>query len=606
MFWTAGMQSDYGDWLRTFGGVACSLRGSKVTRDYLLIPRLVSSYRPAALCLYDRMAMGFLFVAVIASLWLSATGAESIMDHEPVEHLKAHLPKGEDDMTGKLKTFLQLPEKEASRKAAQMNKNLRAVLKSEAHVNVFLLHGSKVLAQRAATDVQLNSTILLPHSVLLPILSTTLPILLEGYKRELLHNPMGSVLKGEHRTNRDVKDYLSLSLNDLVTKLPESSGDAVDLESPILLSELNRRGKAALYFLNTALESMAEDAWKDALISVAMDHSAFSGSLQMLTHFQDLAMYADTLGNDLINFYEVSKSDLIPLDAGHFLYGWWFNCPRGATGSSKESMCLAPFLPAESMAVFNRAIRLYTIPCLGLHLLVGNSGETAGATHTLSAILKQDRLIWKALYSVIDPLSVSGDDEKTAETEREGGAPAQDTEKQTPTELPRETEKQESKPAQEEKTTKTPTPATVEAETHTSPTQTTPPQTAGKPSVEEDEVVGESAPQQRKKKSDSESKSRSSEHQASSAPPPSQKQVEEDVIVEEIVRDDDETTCVGEDGDKTLLVRAIYMSWPVMVFLFYVILSHLWVYWIMHLMWYICSTLFRGVYLPRPKTAKQD
>lgn len=469
---------------------------------------------------------------LIVALSLSSVARgklDVVMDHEPVEHLKAHLPKTGDEKSGKLERFLRLPQHEMTRKTAQIEKNLRNVLKKETHVSAFLLEQTTVLAERAASGIRFNSTFLLPYGILLPILSTTQPILLEGYKSELILNTMDSVLKKPHRDHPDVKNYLALNLHDLVTKLPHKSG-VDDLDNPALLSDLNKRGKAALYYVNTVLEAVAEDAWRDALISVAMDDSAFGDNGQMLSHFKDLGMYADTLANDLINFYEVSKSDAYQLDAGHYLYGWWFNCPRS---SNKNSACLAPFLPSDCVAILNPAIRIYSIPRLRLHLIVGNTGNTG--THTLKEVLHQDRLIWNAVYSVVDPASVEKVQRDTPSNDKSDA-------KKTDTMAP-----------------------------------------------PEDEVIGESTLQSKSKNG------KTTSPKSSSAP----NTREEDVVVEEIA---DRKT----EGEKSLLVRAIHMGWPVTVFLFYTVFSHVWVYWVIHLLWLVCSSLFSGVYLPRPKTAKQD
>jgi hypothetical protein len=363
-----------------------------------------------------------------------------------------------------------------------MGKNLKKVLKGESHVSAFLLKGTDVLTQRMASGIQFNSTFLLPYGNLLPVLSTTLPILLENYKRELLHNAMGDVLNGKHRENVDVKNYLSLSLHDLVTKLPrKGEGDSVDLKDPSLLSELNRRGKAALFYVNTVLEDVAGDAWKDALISVAMDQSAFSSNGQMITHFMDLGMYAEALSNDLVNFFEVSKSDLYPLDGGHFLFGWWLNCPRGSSGS-KVSRCLAQFLPSDSVAVLNPAIRIYSIPRLALHLIIGNTGDTA-STHTLTDVLRQDKLIWKAIYSVVAPPSA-----EDAATKQQQKKPDKEVAEDIVTQSQEETkEKRETAKTVEEAATEQPQ-MTEEQEAATHKT------TRDDQPAQEDEVIGESMP----------------------------------------------------------------------------------------------------------------
>lgn len=493
----------------------------------------------------------------------ATTGAEPVMDHEPVEHLKAHLPKTGDETGDKLEALFQLPQRKLTRKTAQMEENLRKLLKSEDHVSAFLVRETSVVAQRTAAGIQFNSSFLVPHSITLPILSTTLPILLEGYKRELLTKAVGDVLKGKHRSHADVKDYLSLSLHDLVTKLP-ASGDSVDLTDPELLSGLNRRGRAALFYLNTVLERVAEDAWKDALISVAMDHTVFGDNGQMISHFKDLTMYADILSNDLVNFYEVSKSDLLQLDGGHYLYGWWFNCPRGRKGD-KDSTCLAPFLPSDSVAIFHRAVRLYSIPRLSLYLVIGNSGAISDAPETLADVLRQDRQIWEAIVSVVDPSSVGNEDK----TEGEGTKKEDAGKEVPPTEQPKKKDAQEA-----------------------------PPQQA---SVQEDEVVGESAPPPSQRRSASDSDGPASQ-QSVSSPRVNREQEEEDVVVEEIPVSESE----GEDREKTLLVRAIYTAWPVTVFIFYSFLGHVWIYWLWHLLWLVLSSIFSGIHLPRPKTAKQD
>lgn len=497
------------------------------------------SARPRMICL----------AVLIAALCLSSVARgklDTVMDHEPVEHLKAHFPKTGDEKSGKLGRFLQLPPNEMTRKTAQIEKNLRNVLKKQPHVSAFFLKRTTVLAKRTAAGIQFNSTFLLPHGILLPILSTSLTILLEGYKGALIYNTMGGVLKGTDRGHPDVRSFQALSLHDLVTKLPPKSGVEYS-DNPSLLSDLNKRGKAARYFVNAILEEVAEDAWRDALISVAMDNSAFAENGQMLTSFKDLGMYADTLSSDLINFFEVAKSDVYQLDEGHYLYGWWFNCPR----SSKDSTCLAPFLPSDCVAILNPAIRIYSFPRLNLHLIVGNSGSAG--THTLAEVLHQDKLIWNTLYSVVDPDAA------------EPSQPQQDKDKEAKADTIKVGEAH----------TVSPTPKETVAK-HTS-------------SAQEDEIIGESTVKPKTVASKNGSPKSSS----------GTNKREEDVVVEEIARE-------KKDGQQSLLIRAIHMSWPVTVFLFYTVFSHVWVYWVIHLLWLVCSSLFSGIHLPRPKTAKQE
>lgn len=46
--------------------------------------------------------------------------------------------------------------------------------------------------------------------------------------------------------------------------------------------------------------------------------------------------------------------------------------------------------------------------------------------------------------------------------------------------------------------------------------------------------------------------------------------------------------------------------WPILVFLFFILSSHIWVYWMFHAFWYVVGFFVKRTHIPRPKTAKQD
>ena len=46
--------------------------------------------------------------------------------------------------------------------------------------------------------------------------------------------------------------------------------------------------------------------------------------------------------------------------------------------------------------------------------------------------------------------------------------------------------------------------------------------------------------------------------------------------------------------------------WPILVFLFFILSSHVWVYWMFHAFWYVVGFFVKRTHTPRPKTAKQD
>lgn len=63
----------------------------------------------------------------------------------------------------------------------------------------------------------------------------------------------------------------------------------------------------------------------------------------------------------------------------------------------------------------------------------------------------------------------------------------------------------------------------------------------------------------------------------------------------------------GEDGKSSEKNTTWWtMAWSVSYFLFFILSSHLWVYWIFHLVWYCITAISKKAHIPRPKTAKEE
>ena len=64
----------------------------------------------------------------------------------------------------------------------------------------------------------------------------------------------------------------------------------------------------------------------------------------------------------------------------------------------------------------------------------------------------------------------------------------------------------------------------------------------------------------------------------------------------------------GEGGGLSEEKEATWwtMMWSLLWFLVFTLSSHLWVYWIMHLLWYCFAAVSRHAHIPRPKTAKEE
>ena len=63
---------------------------------------------------------------------------------------------------------------------------------------------------------------------------------------------------------------------------------------------------------------------------------------------------------------------------------------------------------------------------------------------------------------------------------------------------------------------------------------------------------------------------------------------------------------LGETKDVQKVWTWTSWLWPILVFLFFILSSHIWVYWIFHAFWYVVGFFVKRTHIPRPKTAKQD
>ena len=60
---------------------------------------------------------------------------------------------------------------------------------------------------------------------------------------------------------------------------------------------------------------------------------------------------------------------------------------------------------------------------------------------------------------------------------------------------------------------------------------------------------------------------------------------------------------VEDPADQSELAKWIHWLWPMVVFVFWVTISHVWVYWMLYCGWFILTRISKRAHIPRPKTA---
>ena len=473
------------------------------------------------MCVAKPLLSGIAVFLLSAAINCSLSSADSnsdreLLPYEPLQYIKTISPSVSDDSVWR--EFVELSAQEAGQLTADMKAKLKAHL-YKTGTSVVFAKGERVLTQRRSSKLKWDSTVELPFSNTLSLLSVILPILLENYKHSVIANPIGEVLKGKDLENPLIKGHESKNFLDLLNKLPKS-GASLDLSSNTLLDELTINGKLAVHFANTILSESAREAWLDALMAIGMEDMKLSQNGYLEMNLNSLLQYALTVLHDYRILGVVPKSEIVPPDGSHFLFGWWQNCPKTKSGTSK---CLLPDLPEDAIFSLSSSVRVYISPSLELLMIIlGPDASPATASgqysnkrklKSVNDILREDGEIWGHISSSI--LGTESDLGASSSNNNSGFSQSDANE-------PERVKRDEQKVTESDM----------------------------KQSKNEE---GERAP--------------------------------------------------VEDPDQSELAKWIHWVWPMFVFLFWVTISHVWVYWLLHCCWFIMSKVSKRGYIPRPKTA---
>ena len=69
--------------------------------------------------------------------------------------------------------------------------------------------------------------------------------------------------------------------------------------------------------------------------------------------------------------------------------------------------------------------------------------------------------------------------------------------------------------------------------------------------------------------------------------------------------ENDSVEKVAKDSDDAT-IRFIHHVWPVLVFVFWVVSSHVWVYWMLHCCWILATYASKRTHIPRPKSGSAN
>ncbi len=351
----------------------------------------------------SNMAVFLGVIAVFCSVLLPPVySSEDLLPFEPVQYVKGQLPNSVST------PFTNLIRDATPTEAAEFITKAKVLLKSHlgnSGTSAILIKGERVMVQRRASGLEWDSKIKLPYSNTISLISSLLPILLEGYKANTIKDPIGKVLRGKDLNHPLVAGRESLSLMDVLNKLP-SVGKNVDLDSSSLLSSLLANGELSMHFVNAILDNAAHEAWMDALMAIGSADIERDSNGQLIMDLNSLLQFSLTTAHDLKNIGAALRKERIPLDKGKYLFGWWFNCPKDSSSS-----CLIPSAPTDTIFSLSPDLRLYVTPSLELTLIILGPGAISASKdkrlESIADILIEDAEIWRQLSSVAEDQSTS-------------------------------------------------------------------------------------------------------------------------------------------------------------------------------------------------------
>ena len=534
----------------------------------------------------------------------------------------------------------------------------------------FIATEGRVKVEHFPKGMKWDSSLLLPGANALSLLATSINIIFDGFKPEIMTKKLGDLRRSGDK--RKVKRFESLSLLDLVSSRLDYNEDT--------FNELDARSKIFVDVANTLLGKAALEAWRDTFLSLGLDNSMFSGH-NIISSSQDLFTFTKLILSELKAVKPVKGLAA----EGQFAFGWWLNCDA-------KGKCLIPVLPSNTIFTLTPAFRMYVLLDIEVVVVVidnlPNTDKSMQPKSTFTQELQRDIQLWEKLRKAIhdtenedveseakDKLQVKDKSEIKEESQVKEKPQAKDksqakekspvkdkaqakdkskTKRETQAEEKssdtgesqgEDTSQSKGEPQAKEKSPVTDKPQAKEEEsqaeeeapiTDESQTKEEELQTEEKVPVT-DEARAKDMPQskgepQAKEKSPvtDESQAKEEELQAKEKAPVTDESPAKDLPKSEDepqVNDKLQDDSSFEDDDSPMLPEPLrivldmlgnglraYMAFTSrqnlfvrgILWLLFLAVGHVVVYWGVHLIWYMCGLIIPHVYQRRPKSAKVD
>lgn len=334
------------------------------------------------------MKMFFQLVVIASSLQLALLQtSRELIPFEPVQYLQ--LKSLSVNKSSVWNQILEASPQQIAEVSSLIKKNLHSTLKGT-ETNIIFAKGERIISKKLSSKTIFNAASKVPYANLVPFLSVSMTILLEGFQSKLIERPIGEILKGEDLLNPMIEGYKSKSLLEILCMVALDYSGAPMLDSKLKIDYLNKHGEVALFFVNSILGNSANEAWMDALMAFNIENYQ-TDSTQLKLSLRDIFQYVLTVMHDFHVMQEATEIEL-PLQDPRYLFGWWLNC-------ATNGVCVFPELPNDLIYSVSSSLRIYISPTFELFLIISDAKSDLT---TLKDVIDADKKIWKQIYSVLD------------------------------------------------------------------------------------------------------------------------------------------------------------------------------------------------------------
>jgi hypothetical protein len=323
------------------------------------------------------------------SLWLSFSwlaSSERVIPHEPISIVKSLLVTPTERELGYWSPLVRSISVKRDKLISEINKHASHLVEFSSFA---LSVEDEVLIAIFPPDMRWNTSYNIPTSNLITFMSSSLSILMDGFKPGVLVKPLQEL---SQQTKTSIPDKFNYhTLFQLLGKIPE----VPPLNDKGFIKEYNIQSHVTFEIINGLLGESWSEAWRDAFISLQLDNAKFSGKKHITASFDDLQKFSEVVQLDIKTTSDVPPPDMYD-HSDHYAYGWWIN-------QDQQGSKLFEALPGDAMLSFSSSIRIYIIPSLKLSAVLASTPVTSWSTRSFEEFLFLDNQLWTQILMTVSP-----------------------------------------------------------------------------------------------------------------------------------------------------------------------------------------------------------